>query len=123
MYLCFPDVFRVGRTVSVLNYLMNYFRIFECSIFIYIIIIIIKEQPQQAALKGTISLWVQEKRKDMKTQKSKNKEKVVGFNSASLFLARKLEVVTQSGARGIDHLMWRETQGAGIHGYIPDIFI
>ena len=66
--------------------------------YIYIIIIIIKEQPQQAALKSTISLGVQEKRKDRKTQKSRSEEKVVGFSSASLFPARKREAVAQGGS-------------------------
>ena len=46
-----------------------------------------------AALKGIISLGGQEKRK---TRKNRNEEKVVGFNLASLFPARKREVVTQS---------------------------
>ena len=48
----------------------------------------------------------QEKRKERKSQKSRNEEKVAGFSSASLFPGRKWEAVT--------HLMWRRTQGAGI---------
>ena len=59
------------------------------------IYILLKEQPQQAALKGTISLGGQEKRKDRKSQRSKREEIVVSFSSASLFLARKWEAVTQ----------------------------
>ena len=59
-------------------------------------------------------LGSQEKRKDRKTQKSTSEEKVVGFSSASLFLTRKWEVVTQGGTRGIDHPTWRRTQGVGI---------
>ena len=39
----------------------------------------------------------QEKRKEKKSQKSRSEEKVVGLSSASLFPARKLEVVTQGG--------------------------
>ena len=46
---------------------------------------------------GAISLGVQEKRKDRKTRRSRSEEKVVGFSSASLFPARKLEPVTQGG--------------------------
>ena len=54
-------------------------------------------------------------------------EKVVGFSSASLFPARKLETVTQGGTKGIDHLTRRRTQGVGIvkgweDGHIPDTF-
>ena len=56
-----------------------------------IFIITIKE----AALKRTISLGGQEKRKGRKSRKSRGEEKVVGFNSASLFHARKQEAVTQ----------------------------
>ena len=57
---------------------------------------------------------VKEKRKERKTQKSSSEEKVVSFSSASLFLARKGEAVTQGGTREIDHPTWRRTQGAGI---------
>ena len=52
--------------------------------------------------------------KDRKTQKSRIEEKVVGCSSASLFPVKKWEVVTQGGNRGINHLMWRRTQGASI---------
>ena len=45
----------------------------------------------------TISLGGQEKRKNKKTRKSRSEEKVEGFGSASLFLVRKREVVTQGG--------------------------
>ena len=45
------------------------------------IYIIIKEQPHQAALKGTIELGVQEKRKDRKLRKSRSEEKAKGFSS------------------------------------------
>ena len=41
---------------------------------------------KQAALKGPISLWGQEKRKD---RKSRGEEKVAGFSSASVFPVRK----------------------------------
>ena len=37
----------------------------------------------------------QEKRKDMQTRKSRSKEKVVDFSSASLFPARKQEAVVE----------------------------
>ena len=52
---------------------------------------------------------------------------MVGFSSASTFLARKWEAVTQGGTRGIDHL----TQGVGTvkgwederdRGRFPDTF-
>ena len=39
---------------------------------------------------------------------------MVGFGSASLFLTRKREEVTQGGTRGIDHPTWRRTQRAVI---------
>ena len=80
-------------------------------------------QHSRALLEG------QEKRKDRKTQKSRNEEKVVGFSSSSLLPARKPEAVTQGGTRRIDNLTWRRTQGAGIvkgwedmqdRGRIPD---
>ena len=82
-------------------------------------------------LKGTISPWGKEKRKDGRTWKSTSEEKVVGFSSASLFPARRREAVTQDGIRGIDHSTRRRTQGAGIvkgwedkrdRGRIPDTF-
>ena len=50
-----------------------------------IIIYIIKEKPEQATLKGTISHVGQEKRKDRKSRKSSSEQKVLGFSSASLF--------------------------------------
>ena len=50
----------------------------------------------------------------VKSQKSWSEEKVVNFRSAFLFPERKQEAVTQGGTRGIDHLMCRRTQGAGI---------
>ena len=50
-------------------------------------IIIIIEKLQQETLKG------------------RREEKVVGFNSASLFPTRKLKAVTQGETRGIDHPM------------------
>ena len=55
----------------------------------------------------------QKKRKARKTRKSMSEEKVVGFSSASLFPARKRDVITQGGDRGIDHSMRRKTQGDG----------
>ena len=73
----------------------------------------------------------QEKRKYRKTRKIRSEEKVVGFSSVSQFPARKQEAFTQGGTRGIDHLTWRITQGAGIvkgwedkrdRGYISDTF-
>ena len=72
-----------------------------------------------------------EKRKDIKTRRSRSEEKVVGFSSTSLFPTRKREAVTQNGTRGIYHLMWRRTQGTGIikgredkrdHERIPETF-
>ena len=65
-------------------------------VMIYIYIIFIKDYLQQEALIGG-----QEKRKDRKTQKSRNEEKVEGFSSASLFPARKWEALTQGGITGI----------------------
>ena len=47
--------------------------------------------------KCTISLVSQEERKDRKTRRGRSEEKVVGFNLAFLFPARKREVVTQGG--------------------------
>ena len=73
----------------------------------------------------------QEKRKDRKTRKSRNKEKVVGFSIASLFQARKLGTVNQGETREIDHRTWRRPHGAEIikawedmrdQGSIPDTF-
>ena len=73
----------------------------------------------------------EEKRKDRKTWKRWSEEKDVGFSSASLFPARKLEAVIQGGSKGINHQTCRRTQEAGIikvwedkrdSGYIPDKF-
>ena len=50
-------------------------------------------------------------KKDSNTWKSRSEEKVVGFTSASLFLARKREAVTQGGTRGIDYPTRMKTQG------------
>ena len=58
---------------------------------------------------------------------------MLGFSSASLLPARKLEVVTKGGTRGIDYLTGRKNpiQGAGnvkgwedkrYRGHIPDKF-
>ena len=65
-------------------------------------------------LRSNPTLGGQEKRKDKKTWKSRNEEKVVGFSLVSLFPAKKREVVTQGGTRGIDHPMRRKIQGANI---------
>ena len=65
------------------------------------LLLLLKEQPQLAALKVTISLEDQEKKKDRKTQKGKSEEKVASFSSGSLFPARKQEAVTQGGTRGV----------------------
>ena len=73
------------------------------------IIIIIKEEPQQSALKGTISLGDEEKGKDRKTRKRRSEEKVVSFTSASVLPPRKWEAVTQGGTRGLDHPTRRRT--------------
>ena len=51
----------------------------------------------QATLKDTISLRSQEQRKERKLRKIRSEKKVAGFSSASLFLARKREAVTQAG--------------------------
>ena len=59
----------------------------------------------------------QEKRKDRKTRRSRSEERVVGFSSASLFLARKTggnHPGWNHLTKGIDLLTWRRTQGAGI---------
>ena len=60
----------------------------EFNIIIYLVL---------AALKGTISVGGQEKRKDRKSWKSKSKEKVGGFSSAFEFPARKRETVALGG--------------------------
>ena len=66
----------------------------------------------QAALKALYHWGI--KRKDRKMWKSKSEEKVVGFSSVFLFPTRKQEAVTQGKTRGIEHLMRRITQGAGM---------
>ena len=58
---------------------------------------IIKEQPQQAAVKGTKSLKDQKRRKERKTRKSRSEGKVVGCSPDPLFPARKWEAVAQGG--------------------------
>ena len=60
------------------NYLVKIFNMVHVSMYIYIFII--KEQLQEAALKGTVSVGRQEKRKDRKSGKSRSEEKVVGFS-------------------------------------------
>ena len=55
---------------------------------------------QQAALKGTISLRGQEKRRDKKSRKSRSEEKVVSFSSASIFPSRKWEANFRGGPTG-----------------------
>ena len=73
----------------------------------------------------------QEKRKDSKLRKKKSEEKVVGFSSASLFPTRKREAVPHNEAgsshpgwnyetKGINYLMRRKTQEAGIVKYWED---
>ena len=63
-----------------------------------------------AALRGTISLGVPEKKKDG----------IVGVKRKWWVLAqlpyysKETGAVTQGGTRGLDHLMWRRTQGADI---------
>ena len=76
-------------------------------------LLLLRSRPQQAALKGTLSLGSQ-KRKERKTRKSRSEEKVVSYSSVSLFLARKMEAVTQDRTRGIEHPTRRKTQGANI---------
>ena len=49
-----------------------------------------------------------------KHKKSRSKEKVVFFSSASLYTARKWEAVTQGITGGIDHPTRRKTQGTDI---------
>ena len=44
-----------------------------------------------------LNRWGAGEEERRKTLKSKSEEKVVGFSSASLFLARKQETVTQDG--------------------------
>ena len=56
----------------------------------------------QAAIKGTILVEGEEKRKERKTWK-RSEKKVMGFSSASLFPSRKQEGVTQGRTRGIEH--------------------
>ena len=62
----------------------------------------------------------QEKRKDRKTRKSKTEEKVVSFSSVSLFPCKEMGGSHSSWKswnhlnRGIDHLTWGKTQGAGM---------
>ena len=55
-----------------------------------------------------------DERKDRKTRKCKSDEKVVGFTSTSIFPVRKREGVTSGETTGIDHPMWRITQGTSI---------
>ena len=50
--------------------------------------IYLKGITPQEALKGTILLEGQEKRKERKTRKSRSEKKVVGFSSASIVPAR-----------------------------------
>ena len=73
----------------------------------------------------------EEKMKDGKTRKSRSEEKVVGFSSTSLFLARKRKAVTHGAIRVIDYPTRKKTQGAGFvkgwedkrdHGRISDTF-
>ena len=59
-------------------------------------------------------LGVQGKRKDIKTRKSRSGDKGVGFRSYSISPAKKLEVITQGGTRGMDHPMLRINKEAGI---------
>ena len=49
-----------------------------------------------------------------KRNRSRSKEKMAGFSSASLFTVRKWEAITQGGTRGIDNLVQRRTQEASI---------
>ena len=65
----------------------------------------------RAAIEGSISLGVYEKRE---TRKSRSEEKVVGFNSAFLFPVRKWEAVTQGENHRDSHPTWMITQGVGI---------
>ena len=60
-------------------------------------------------MKGTITLGVEEKRKDRKTQRSRSEKKVVDFSSASRFPTRKWVAVTQDGTRGIYYPTRRRT--------------
>ena len=61
-----------------------------------IIVIIVKGViPAGSSQRYYVAAGGHEKRKDRKTQNSRSEEKVVGFNSASLFPPRKREVVTQ----------------------------
>ena len=67
-----------------------------------------------AGKSSVVKRW---KRKDRKSRKSRSEEKAVAFSSASVFLSRKQEAVTQGGTiqtGGIYHLTRRKTQGAGI---------
>ena len=70
---------------------------------IFIIIFIIKEYPQQAARKGTISLGCQEKMKDRKTQKSRSEEKVVSLAQPPYFPQVNGRQSLRVDAMGIDH--------------------
>ena len=67
-----------------------------------LVIIIVIININLIALKCTISLGSQ-KRKDRKTRKSRREEKVMSFNSASLFPEKKREPVTQGGTRVLDN--------------------
>ena len=68
---------------------ITYFPIDVHVIIHYILLLLLLSNPQQAAVTGTISLGVQGKRKDRKMRKSRSKEKLFGFSSASLFPPRK----------------------------------
>ena len=60
----------------------------------------------------SISLGLEEEREE--NTKCRSDEKVVGFISASLFPASKLEAVTQGVTRRVHQPTQRKTQGAGI---------
>ena len=59
-----------------------------------LLLLLLMSKPQQAALKGTISLGDLEKRKD---RKSRREQKMVGFSAASLFPTRKRKAITKGG--------------------------
>ena len=62
------------------------------------IYIFLKSNPSRQHSKVLYRWGVgQEKRRERKSRKIRSEEKVVGFSSASVFLARKLQAVTQGG--------------------------
>ena len=74
-------------------------------------LLLLKCNPSKQHSKVLYRCGVRGKGKAQKTRKSRSKEKVVGFSSASLFPERKREAVNQGGTRDIDHTTRRKNPG------------